>query len=204
MRRKVQIITEKLGVNFRLARVVITFESKKLWIMIHRDLEKNILDTCFKGKIILLLGARQVGKTTLLKEILSKIDVSHVWLNVDEADILQAFETATTSTQLLQLIGKKNRLVVMDEAQQISDIGKKLKLIYDTDPEIQIIATGSSSFDLQNKMAEPLTGRKRTFYLYPLSYKEISRGQSILEAKRLLDTRLIFGSYPEEIGRAHV
>ena len=167
--------------------------------MIHRDLEKNILDTCFKGKIILLLGARQVGKTTLLKEILSKIDVSHVWLNVDEADILQAFETATTSTQLLQLIGKKNRLVVMDEAQQISDIGKKLKLIYDTDPEIQIIATGSSSFDLQNKMAEPLTGRKRTFYLYPLSYKEISRGQSILEAKRLLDTRLIFGSYPEVV-----
>lgn len=167
--------------------------------MIHRDLEKNILDACFKGKIILLLGARQVGKTTLLKEILSKIDVSHVWLNVDEADILQAFETATTSTQLLQLIGKKNRLVVMDEAQQISDIGKKLKLIYDTDPEIQIIATGSSSFDLQNKMAEPLTGRKRTFYLYPLSYKEISRGQSILEAKRLLDTRLIFGSYPEVV-----
>jgi len=89
--------------------------------MIHRDLEKNILDACFKGKIILLLGARQVGKTTLLKEILSKIDVSHVWLNVDEADILQAFETATTSTQLLHLIGKKNRLVVMDEAQQISD-----------------------------------------------------------------------------------
>ncbi|MEA5130155.1 MAG: ATP-binding protein [Proteiniphilum sp.] len=167
--------------------------------MILRDLQRNILDTCFKGKIILLLGARQVGKTTLLKRIVSQIKVPHIWLNVDEADILQAFETATTSTQLLQLIGKNNKLVVIDEAQQVSDIGKKLKLIYDTNPDIQIIATGSSSFDLQNKTVEPLTGRKRTFYLYPLSYKELAQEQSILEARRLLEARLIFGSYPEVI-----
>ncbi|OJV76400.1 MAG: ATPase [Bacteroidia bacterium 44-10] len=167
--------------------------------MILRDLQRNILDTCFKGKIILLLGARQVGKTTLLKRIVSQIKVPHIWLNVDEADILQAFETATTSTQLLQLIGKNNKLVVIDEAQQVSDIGKKLKLIYDTNPDIQIIATGSSSFDLQNKTVEPLTGRKRTFYLYPLSYKELAQEQSVLEARRLLEARLIFGSYPEVI-----
>lgn len=164
-----------------------------------RDLQQTIQSSCFKGKIILLLGARQVGKTTLLKEVISQIDIPSIWLNVDEADILQAFETATTSTQLLQLIGKNNKLVVIDEAQQITDIGKKLKLIYDTNPNIQIIATGSSSFDLQNKMAEPLTGRKRTFYLYPLSYKEIAQDQSVLEARRLLETRLIFGSYPEVV-----
>ncbi len=84
----------------------------------------TIQSSCFKGKIILLLGARQVGKTTLLKEVISQIDIPSIWLNVDEADILQAFETATTSTQLLQLIGKNNKLVVIDEAQQITDIGK--------------------------------------------------------------------------------
>lgn len=167
--------------------------------MIYRDLQKNILNTCFKGKVILLLGARQVGKTTLLKEVISQIKEPSVWLNADEADVLQAFETANTSTQLLQLIGVGNKLVIIDEAQQISDIGRKLKLIYDSHPEIQVIATGSSSFELQDRMAEPLTGRKRTFYLYPLSYKEISRSRSVLEARRLLETRLIFGSYPEVV-----
>lgn len=167
--------------------------------MIQRDLQQTILDVCFKGKIILLLGARQVGKTTLLKEVVSKVGVPHIWLNADEADVAQAFETANTSTQLLQLIGPNNRLVIIDEAQQLSNIGKKLKLIYDTQPDIQLIATGSSSFELQDKMAEPLTGRKQTFYMYPLSYKEIARGQSIVEARRLLDTRLIFGSYPEVV-----
>lgn len=167
--------------------------------MIHRDLQQNILEACFKGKTILLLGARQVGKTTLLKEVIPRIEAPHIWMNADEADILQAFATATTSTQLLQLIGKNNKLVVIDEAQQIPDIGKKLKLIYDTYPDIQVIATGSSSFDLQNRMEEPLTGRKKTFYLYPLSYKELAREQSALETRRLLEARLIFGSYPEVI-----
>lgn len=170
--------------------------------MIHRDLQENILNACFKGKVILLLGARQVGKTTLLKEMTSKINKPYIWLNADEADVLQAFETSNTSTQLLQLIGVKNQLVIIDEAQQISDIGKKIKLLHDTNPNIQIIATGSSSFDLQDKMAEPLTGRKRTFYLYPLSYKEIAQNYSSLEAKRLLETRLIYGSYPDVVNNS--
>ena len=162
-------------------------------------MQENIIKACFQGKIILLLGARQVGKTTLLKEVIAKIRVPSVWLNADEADILQAFEGAGTSTQLLQLIGAGNKLVVIDEAQQIPDIGKKLKLIYVSRPDVQIIATGSSSFDLQDKMAEPLTGRKRTFFLYPLSYKEIAENRSVLEARRLLETRLIFGSYPDVV-----
>lgn len=75
-------------------------------------------------------------------------------------------------------------------------------MIYDTRPDIQVIATGSSSFELQDKMAEPLTGRKQTFYLYPFSYKEIARNQSVLEARRLLETRLIFGSYPDVVNNA--
>lgn len=167
--------------------------------MINRELLKNIVSSCFNGKIILLLGARQVGKTTLLKEVLKKIDVKSNWLNADESDILQAFTNATTSSQLLQLIDTNNKVVVIDEAQQIPDIGKKLKLIYDANPEIQLIATGSSSFELQNKMVEPLTGRKKTFYLFPISYRETVKNRTLFEAKRLLDTRIIYGSYPDVV-----
>lgn len=167
--------------------------------MIQRDLFNTIVSKCFKGKIILLIGARQVGKTTLLKEIIKAVDVPSVWFNADESDIMNAFSNATTSTQLLQLIGQKNKLVILDEAQQIPEIGKKLKLIYDTYPDIQLIATGSSAFDLQNNTTEALTGRKKTFYLYPLSYKELAENTSILEAKRLLETRLIYGSYPDVV-----
>lgn len=127
------------------------------------------------------------------------MDEPHVWLNADESDIYEAFVNAGTSTQLLQLVGPNNKLAIIDEAQQIPDIGKKLKLLYDTYPHIQIIATGSSSFELQDRMAEPLTGRKIVFYLYPISYKETVEYSSSLEAKRMLDTRLVFGLYPNVV-----
>lgn len=165
--------------------------------MIKRDLLDSIISSCFKGKIILLLGARQVGKTTLLKEVVKQIDEPSVWLNADESDIYQAFANAGTSTQLLQLVGPNNKLVIIDEAQQIPGIGKKLKLLYDTYPHIQLIATGSSSFELQNNMAEALTGRKIVFYLFPISYKETIGNSPPLEAKRMLDTRLVYGLYPD-------
>lgn len=170
--------------------------------MYQRDLLENIKNACFKGKIILLIGARQVGKTSLLKELMKQIEAPSIWLNADESDVLEAFSNATTSTQLLQLIGENHSLVIIDEAQQIPNIGKKLKLIYDTKPEIQIIATGSSSFEMQNSMEEPLTGRKKTFYLYPISYKETVESSSSLEAKRLLETRLVYGFYPEVLNNA--
>lgn len=167
--------------------------------MVIRALKEKITNSCFKGKVILILGARQVGKTTLLKEVVKELTVAHSWLNADEADILEALTNAVTSTQLRQIIGQNKQLVVIDEAQQIPDIGKKLKLIHDTFPEIQIIATGSSSFDLQNKTSEPLTGRKITFQLFPLSFKEIAENSSLIEAKRLLDSRLIYGFYPDVV-----
>ena len=167
--------------------------------MIKRDLLKSVVDSCFQGKIILLLGARQVGKTTLLKEVVKQFNEPSVWLNADESDVLEAFSNAGTSTELLQLIGPNNKLVIIDEAQQIPEIGKKLKLLYDTYPQFQIIATGFSSFELQNNMSEALTGRKKTFYLYPISYKETVGYSSTLEAKRMLDTRLIYGLYPEVV-----
>lgn len=165
----------------------------------NRILYQTILDQCFKSKVIILIGARQVGKTTLLKKLQKEMNVPSIWLNADEADILQEIAQATTSTQLLQLFGKDNKLVIIDEAQQIPNIGKKLKLFYDNYPEIQVIATGSSAFELQNETNEPLTGRKREFFLYPLSFAELVGQTSLLEEKRLLHTRLIYGSYPEVI-----
>jgi len=167
--------------------------------MFKRKLFDTIDKECFQGKVILLIGPRQVGKTTLLKSIAKKHDVAMRWFNADESDILQAFTRATTSTQLMQLIGENHKMVIIDEAQQIPDIGKKLKLIHDHFPDIQIIATGSSSFELQNKTNEPLTGRKTTFYLYPFSYQELVDNTNSLETKRMLDARLIYGSYPEVV-----
>lgn len=167
--------------------------------MIQRVLLDKIASQCFNNKVILLLGARQVGKTTLLKKLVETLKVETKWLNADEADIYNELTAANTSTRLLQLIGPETKLAIIDEAQQIAGIGLKLKLLYDTKPALQIIATGSSSFDLLNRTNEPLTGRKRTFYLYPISYSELVARADRLEAKRTLDSRLIFGSYPEVI-----
>ncbi|PIQ28795.1 MAG: ATPase [Bacteroidetes bacterium CG18_big_fil_WC_8_21_14_2_50_41_14] len=167
--------------------------------MIKRILMDKLREQCFKGKVILLVGARQVGKTTLLKDLVESINVDTAWFNADESDVLNEFAAANTSTRLLQVIGANTQLAIIDEAQQIPDIGSKLKLLYDTKPELQIIATGSSAFDLLNRTGEPLTGRKRTYHLYSISYKELVDDTNILEARRMLETRLIFGSYPEVV-----
>lgn len=167
--------------------------------MINRFLLNKIVTQCFNNKVILLLGARQVGKTTLLKILVEKLKVETKWLNADEADVNKELTAANTSTALMQIIGSETKLVIIDEAQQIENIGLKLKLLHDTKPDLQIIATGSSSFDLVNRTSEPLTGRKRTFYLYPISYSELVDTTNKLEVRRTLNTRLIYGSYPEVI-----
>ncbi len=164
--------------------------------MVARILYDEIKNACFKGKVILLIGPRQVGKTTLLIKLHADFDVPSIWLNVDEADVMQSLSEADTSTKLRHLVGANTQLVFIDEAQQINDIGKKLKLMIDTFPEIQFIVTGSSSLDLRNTMAEPLTGRKKEYNLYPLSTEELVKNSSVIEQKRLLETRLVFGSYP--------
>jgi len=145
------------------------------------------------------LGPRQIGKTTLLRKLKSDFKLSSKWLNADEADIKQEFTQATASTRLLQLIGNETKLVFIDEAQQIPEIGRKLKLLIDYYPDIQIVATGSSAFDLQNQTHEPLTERKREFQMYPFSFEELSNHKSELEEKRILNTRLVYGSYPEVV-----
>ncbi|MCB1157158.1 MAG: ATP-binding protein [Leptospiraceae bacterium] len=162
---------------------------------IDRYIEKSIKSFFFRGKAILVYGARQVGKTTLIHKILedSKDDV--LFLNGDEPDIRELFQNIT-STKLRNLIGHK-KIIFIDEAQRISQIGLSLKLIIDQIKEVQVIASGSSSFDLQNRTGESLTGRKYEWKLFPFSFYELSSSFSILEEKRLLENRLIYGSYPE-------
>ena len=162
--------------------------------IIQQEIEKNL----FKNKVLLLIGARQIGKTTLLKKVLQNCTEKSLWLNADESDIKRKLENATTSTQLLQLFGNA-KLIVIDEAQQVEDIGLKLKLVIDTNPELQIIATGSSAFELLQKSNEPLTGRKKEYHLYPISFSEMISHTSLLTEQRLLENRLIYGSYPEVI-----
>jgi len=164
---------------------------------IPRQIEPKIVENLFKGDVVIIYGARQVGKTTLVEKIIeNQSDLSTKYLNCDEGDIQKAFSEADTSTSLKRIIGDA-KLVVLDEAQRIRNIGLKLKLLVDNFPGQQIIATGSSSFDLSNEIKEPLTGRSREFWLYPLTSSEMFPTGDNLEFLRNLETILIYGSYPK-------
>jgi uncharacterized protein len=162
--------------------------------LIERINKQRILDKLGKGKAILLFGPRQTGKTTLLHQIL---DGNHdvMWLNGDEADVQQLFGNASSS-RLKSVFGDCNTVVV-DEAQRITDIGLSLKLITDQITSIQLIVTGSSALELANRTQEPLTGRKWEYFLYPLSFGEMVDHHGLLEEKRMISHRLVYGSYPE-------
>jgi predicted AAA+ superfamily ATPase len=157
-------------------------------------LEDTVKDKLNKGKAILLMGAGQVGKTTLVKELFKGSD-EMIWLNGDEPDVQNLFENIS-ATHLRPLFENK-KYVVVDEAQRIKDIGLKLKLITDELPEIQLITTSSSFFDLANEANEPLTGRKWEYKMYPVSFAEMVRHHGLLKEKRLLPHRLVYGCYPD-------
>ncbi len=164
--------------------------------MIPRFLEQGLKEKMHKGKAIILLGGRQTGKTTLLKIITEKRSDT-LWLNADEPDIKTLVENAT-STRLKTYFGK-NKIIIIDEAQQINDIGKKIKLVTDTLRDIQVIASGSSAFEIKNKTNEPLTGRKWEFHLFPLSFSEMVSHHGLIEEKRMIPHRLVYGYYPEVV-----
>lgn len=170
--------------------------------MINRTIKPRILNSLFKGKAAIIYGARQVGKTTLMREIERASGVSSLYLNCDEPDVRRAL-TEKTSTELKALIGK-TKLLLIDEAQRVTNIGITLKLFVDAIPETQVIATGSSSFELSNRIVEPLTGRKVEFQLHPFSLEELGQLYSPLELNRLLETRLIFGMYPDVVNSPEV
>jgi len=161
--------------------------------MILRTLKDSIQKDLFKGKAILLFGPRQSGKSTLMQEVLKNQD--YLYLNGDDADVREIL-TNTTATKLKAVIGNK-KIVFIDEAQRIQNIGLTLKLFTDQIKEVQILATGSSAFELSNQVNEPLTGRKYEFMLYPLSFSEMVAYHGLIQEKRLIDHRLIYGYYPE-------
>ena len=164
--------------------------------MIERILSKEISALLDGRKAITIMGARQVGKSTLLQMMLGeRKDV--MWLNGDEPDIVEILGNMT-SPRLKAMIGN-NTIIVIDEAQRIPDIGLRLKLITDQIPDVQVIATGSSSFDLSNKLNEPLTGRKREFKMYPLTFNEMVSSTNLLEETRMLPHRMVYGYYPEVV-----
>ncbi|HRE40358.1 MAG TPA: ATP-binding protein [Ignavibacteria bacterium] len=160
-----------------------------------RTIEKYIIPQIDSNKAILILGARRVGKTFLLNQISNSIDKDFIRLIGEEFTVMDLFRIENIQS-IRNLIGEK-KLLIIDEAQKINNIGNIIKLLLDTNDKLTVILTGSSSFDLSNKFGEPLTGRKYSLILYPFSQKEINEKQSILETQAQLEERLIFGSYPE-------
>lgn len=164
--------------------------------MIERLLYKTIENKLFVGKIIILTGARQVGKTTLLKQLLRQKE-GVLWLNGDELQVQNLFANASADRLLSEFSNSK--IVILDEAQRIENIGLRLKLIADSDSEVQVIATGSSAFELANKVNEPLTGRKWEYQMFPLSFGEMVEHHGKLKEMRMLPRRIIYGYYPEVV-----
>lgn len=154
------------------------------------DICKNI----GKKPILVLYGARQVGKTTLVKSVMAKFK-NPLYLQGDDPKDALLIE-GRSGRELVDIISGHD-LTVIDEAQKVKDIGVVLKLIADNKKDAQIIATGSSSFELANKVSEPLTGRNRKFYLYPLSVKELAQACGARVIKNNLEEYLAFGSYPQ-------
>jgi predicted AAA+ superfamily ATPase len=165
--------------------------------MISRRLYGRIEELLFKGKAIILVGPRQVGKTTLLQQLVSNSSRSVLSLNCDEPEV-QSMLTATNVAKLKTIIGN-HELVVIDEAQKVDNIGLTLKLIVDNFDGVQVVATGSSAFELRNRLNEPLTGRKFEYQMFPISCGEIIDTYGLLDERRTLENRLIYGSYPDII-----
>ena len=165
--------------------------------MIIRRIQYLVEKRLHTGKAIVLLGARQVGKTTILRQLTKGKEEETLWLNGDETDVQLLFENASVE-RFKSVFGKSN-YVVIDEAQRIADVGLRLKLITDGIPGIQLLVSGSSSFDISNALNEPLTGRKWEFQLFPISFGEMVHHTQILTETRMLPHRLVFGYYPDVV-----
>ncbi len=163
--------------------------------MIIRELEKRIEEKLFRGKSIILVGARQVGKTTLLNEVLNRREEKTLRLNLDEADVREIMNHPTLEE--LKRIIADNKIVLLDEAQRAVDIGLTLKRIHDNFSDIQVLVTGSSSLDLRSIINEPMTGRKWEYTMYPIATSELVTTYGLLATKQMLENRLVYGSYPD-------
>ncbi len=161
---------------------------------IPRLLLPKLQEALLPGKVLVFYGPRQVGKTTLAKELLSIVPLRSRFVNADEL-LYREVLASQNRQQLGELLGD-SELLVIDEAQRVPEIGLNLKILVDSFPQAIILATGSASFELANKINEPLTGRKLTFNLFPASYTEIRQVFGILEARFQLERWLVWGGYP--------
>jgi len=161
--------------------------------MYKRYIADKIITKTGKGKAIVVVGPRQVGKTTLLKTILGS--KNYLFLDGDDPKVRSLLDNPNTE-EVKNIIGK-HQLIFIDEAQRISGIGMTLKIITDQFKDVQLFASGSSSFDLSNKINEPLTGRKWEYQLYPISWEEFENHHGYLFAEQQLEDRLLYGFYPD-------
>ena len=164
--------------------------------IIQRAVLKQLESKVLPNKVLLLLGARRVGKTELIKKYLENIPKED-YLQLNGEDIYDASLLKERTVKNYSRLLMNVKLLVIDEAQNIPEIGLILKLIVDSIEGIKVIATGSSVFDLSNKLGEPLVGRKNTIYLFPLAQMEFSKKENYKETTQKLEERLLFGSYPE-------
>jgi predicted AAA+ superfamily ATPase len=165
---------------------------------IDRAIKNAFLKKMSPNKVLLLLGARRVGKTSFIEHLI-KEEIKEPVLELNGEDISTVEILKQRTVENYKRLMGKHKILIIDEAQKIQDIGQILKLMIDKIEGIKIIATGSSMFDLANKLGEPLTGRKVTFNLYPLAQMEYSEEENIIQTKSLIEERLIYGSYPELI-----
>ena len=160
---------------------------------VERILKNTLIEQFNSGKAIVLVGPRQVGKSTLINEILKNKDF--LFLDGDDFSVQQQLSEPNTS-YLKRLIGDK-KIVFIDEAQRIKNIGITSKIIIDQFKDVQLILSGSSAFELNNELNEPLTGRKWEYNMYPISFEELEKTIGFSEASKQLEQRIIFGMYPD-------
>lgn len=163
--------------------------------MIDRILLASLRKKMFKGKALLVFGPRQVGKSTIVDSLIATQDDPWVCFNGDDDDVREML-SKTSATKLKPIVGR-NKIVFIEEAQRIPDIGLTLKILTDRFKDVQVIASGSSAFELANKTNEPLTGRKYEFMMFPLCFSEMVGHHGLIQEKSMLEHRMVFGYYPE-------
>jgi len=165
--------------------------------MIKRQIFNKVLDRVEPGKVVVIYGSRRVGKTTLLNQLIKEIKSDYLLVNGQERRVKKWLGSQDSSI-MRKYLGD-NQVLLIDEAQYVNQIGLNLKILVDAMPEIKVVATGSSSFELANQVGEPLVGRKWQFILYPLAQLELGLSEDKMDVEANLENRLVFGSYPEVV-----